>query len=115
VANDWKLQPRRQPAGGGYLRLTDTKGASGRLAFTGRSVALYGPRHFLPRLPAIYLDGVRVATVNQWSATILARQPLYLRNGLSLSRSHVLEVRSLGTAGHTGGTWIAIDAVSILR
>jgi hypothetical protein len=93
-----------------------TRGASGQLTFPGRSVALYGPRASSLGLSAIYLDGVRVATVNQWSSTILARQPLYLRNGLSLSQLHVLEVRSLGTAGHTGGgTRVAIDAVSILR
>jgi len=77
---------------GGYLRLTGTKGASGRLTFSGRSVALYGPRASCLGLSAIYLDGVRVATVNQWSSTIVARQPLYLHNGLSLSTSHVLEV-----------------------
>jgi hypothetical protein len=50
--------------------------------------------------------------VNQWSSTTVARQPLYLRNGLSPSSSHVLEVRSLGTGG---GTRVAVDAVSILR
>jgi hypothetical protein len=67
-------------------------------------------------LSAIYLDGIRVATVNQWASSAEARRPLYIRNGLSLTTTHVLEVRSLGKAGHAGGgTKVAVDVASILR
>jgi antitoxin ParD1/3/4 len=58
-------------ASGGYVRLTGTKGASGRLTFSGRSVAVHGPRNSSLGLPAVYLDGVRVATMNQRSAADL--------------------------------------------
>lgn len=103
-------------ASGGYYRSTGTSGAWAKLTFSGRSVAVYGPRSTSYGLSGIYLDGVRVATVNQWSATASYRQPLFVRNGLSLAATHVLEVRSLGTAGHTGGgTRVAIDAASVLH
>jgi hypothetical protein len=109
-------RPAWTNASGGYVKLTGTRGAYGRLAFRGRSLALYGPRASSLGLSAIYIDGVRVATVNQWSSTAAARQPLYVRNGLSLATTHVLEVRSLGTAGHQGGgTRVAVDAASIVR
>jgi hypothetical protein len=109
-------RPAWTNASAGYVKLTSTRGAYGRLTFRGRSVALYGPRASSLGLSAIYLDGVRVATVNQWSSTAVARQPLYIRNGLGLATTHVLEVRSLGTAGHTGGgTRVAVDVASIVR
>jgi hypothetical protein len=45
-----------------------------------------------------------------------ARETLYVRNGLSLATTHVLEVRSLGTPGHEGGgTRVAVDAASVVR
>jgi hypothetical protein len=103
-------------ASGGYVELTGTSGAAGRLTFSGRSVGVYGPRGPSLGLSAIYLDGVRVATVNQWSSVAAARESLYVRNGLSLSTTHVLEVRSLGTPGQPGGgTRVAVDAASVVR
>ncbi len=102
-------------ASGGYVKLTGTPGAYGQLTFHSRSVALAGPRAASLRLSAIYLDGVRVATLNQWSSAAEARQPLYIRNSLSLTTTHVLEVRSLGQAGHEGGgTKVAVDVASIV-
>ncbi len=70
-------------------------------------------RHDVQRSVA---GGGWAAVTSPGAGTAAARQPLYLRNGLSPSTSHVLEVRSLGIAGHTGGgTRVAVDAVSILR
>ncbi len=115
----WSAGWTRVASGGasaGYVELTGTRGAAGRLTFRGRSVGLYGPRASSLGLSAIYLDGVRVATVNQWSSVAAARETLYVRNGLSLSTTHVLEVRSLGTPGHEGGgTRVAVDAASVVR
>jgi hypothetical protein len=103
-------------ASGGYIRTTGTSGAHGSLTFRGRSVAVYGPRSGSLGLSAIYLDGSRVATVNQWASSAEARRPLYIRNGLSLTTTHVLEVRSLGKAGHQGGgTKVTVDVASILH
>jgi hypothetical protein len=103
-------------ASAGYVELTGTRGAAGRLTFRGRSVGLYGPRTPSLGLSAVYLDGVRVATVNQWSSVAAARETLYVRNGLSLATTHVLEVRSLGMPGHEGGgTRVAVDAASVVR
>ncbi|HEX6678397.1 MAG TPA: Ig-like domain-containing protein [Actinomycetes bacterium] len=115
----WSAGWARVASGGasaGYVELTGTRGAAGRLTFRGRSVGLYGPRTPSLGLSGIYLDGVRVATVNQWSSAAAARETLYVRNGLSLATTHVLEVRSLGTPGHDGGgTRVAIDAASVVR
>lgn len=103
-------------ASGGYYRLTGTTGASARLTVRGRSVAVYGPKGPTLGLAAVYLDGVRVATINQWYPSGVHREPLYVRNGLSTTTTHVLQIRSLGTAGHTGGgTRVALDAASVVR
>jgi hypothetical protein len=103
-------------ASGGYVRRTSTLGATGRLIFVGRSVGLYGPRGPSLGKSAIYLDGVRVATVNQWASSAAARETLYVRNGLSAATTHVLEVRSLGTPGYPGGgIRVEVDAASVLR
>jgi hypothetical protein len=103
-------------ASGGYVRITSTRGASARLTFRGRSVAIYGPKRPSLGLSAVYLDGVRVGTINQYAGSPEARATLFVRNGLSLSSTHSLRIKSLGARGNpSGGTRVAVDVVSVVR
>ena len=100
-------------ASGGYVARTATKGAYARYAFTGRSIAVFGPRLSSLGKSAVYLDGVRVATLNQWDSHGEARATLFVRNGLDPTRRHVLEIRSLGVPGYPGGgTAVAVDVAA---
>ncbi len=64
----------------------------------------------------VWLDGVRVATVDLYASRFGARRTVFARNGLSTSAPHTLEVRVLGAKNTSStGTRIDADAFVVLR
>ena len=92
--------------------MTSTRaGALIRHTFTGRAIALVGPRSLARGSAEVWLDGARVATVSQYARTSAARMVLYAANVDPLV-PHTIEVRVLGTAGHPR---FDVDAFLVLR
>jgi len=96
---------------GGRSLFATRAGALIRHTFTGRAIALVGPRSLARGSAEIWLDGARVATVSQYARTSAARMVLYAANVDPLV-PHTIEVRALGTAGHPR---FDVDAFLVLR
>ena len=60
----------------------------------------------------VYLDNVKVATVDLSFSVTLLRQAVYAASGLSLSVTHALKVKVLGTARRPR---VDVDAFVVLR
>ena len=100
---------RNTAASGGTVRTSASAGAATTLSFTARSVTWVtatGPAH---GLASIAIDGVQVATVDNYSATP-AWQVKRTFAGL-VAGSHTITIRVLGThsAGSTGNR-VTVDA-----
>jgi hypothetical protein len=97
--------------GRSYL-VADGKGATVSYRFTGRRVTWVTATGPSMGRATVYVDGVKKATVNNWSAQPawkVARTIKGLKAG-----SHVLRVIVAGRAGHAGGgTAVALDAVRV--
>ncbi len=84
---------------GGYVRYATGSGARSVFTFTGRNVAWVAPKSSGRGKAEVWLDGAKVATVDLYSSTALARRIVFTRGSLSPSVTHTLEVRVLGTSG----------------
>jgi hypothetical protein len=103
--------PNVSTALGGRLQTSDEAGASVRFTFTGRAVgwvAEWGPAMGKAR---VYLDGVKVATVDLGAAGAHPRWISFQRSWGTVS-THTVEIRVLGTAGRPT---VTLDAVTWLR
>ncbi|HET7660432.1 MAG TPA: N-acetylmuramoyl-L-alanine amidase [Oryzihumus sp.] len=83
---------------GGYSLSTSALNASLTWKFTGRSVAWVVSRASSSGQAAIYVDGVKVATVDLRSSTTLYRNAIWTRTW-STSATHTVKVVNLATAG----------------
>jgi hypothetical protein len=83
---------------GGYSLSTSTRNASLTWTFTGRSVAWVVSRASGSGQAAVYLDGVKVATVDLRSSTTMYRNAIWARTW-STSAKHTLKVVNLATSG----------------
>lgn len=64
----------------------------------------------------VYLDGVKVATVNLYSATLQPRKVVFVRGGLNPSVTHTLKVYVPGTKqASSTGTRVDVDAFAVVR
>jgi hypothetical protein len=97
-------------ASGGLVRRSAQPGAAMSYTFTGRGVALIGPRGPDLGQARIYIDGRRVTTVDLNAPTETARA-IVIRWHWTQRARHVLRVEVVGTAGHPD---FAIDAVLTL-
>jgi SpoIID/LytB domain protein len=98
---------------GGQMRYASTSGATTYVSFQGTGFAWIGNRASSYGKAAVYLDGVRVATVDAYSAATSTKQRLFSRTGLAAG-SHqakivVLREKNAASSGYT----VAIDAVDI--
>ncbi|MFH1475182.1 MAG: S8 family serine peptidase [Chloroflexota bacterium] len=96
---------------GGRAIYATRAGSIVRYTFTGRGIALVGAKGPTRGTAEIRLDGVLVGRVSAWSKSSGSR---WLLQALAVSRarSHTLEVRVLGTAGHPR---FDVDAFLVLR
>ena len=63
----------------------------------------------------VYLDGVKVATVDLYASSGQSRKVVFRRGGLDPSTTHTLEVRALGTKNAaSSGTRVDVDAFVVL-
>jgi hypothetical protein len=100
---------------GNTARVSTTAGSTATLKFTGTNVGWVTRRSPTSGKAEVYLDGVRVATIDLYSPTPRFRQMVFVRNGLA-SATHTLEIRVLGTkSAASGGTRIDIDAYVVLQ
>ncbi len=101
---------------GGALKYQGTAGSRVAITFKGRSVSWVSTRNSNRGKAEVWLDGVKVATIDLYASTFLPRRTVFARNGLSTSVPHTLEVRVLGTRNDSStGTRVDADAFVVLR
>jgi hypothetical protein len=93
----------------GKVHYTRAAGATATLRFSGSSVAWVGPAGPGRGRSAVYLDGARVAIVDEYAASFIARRTLFVRN--VPSGTHTLVIKALGTSGRP---MVAIDAIFVV-
>jgi hypothetical protein len=96
---------------GGRSVFATKAGALVRYTFTGRAIALVGPRSLARGSAEVWLDGVRVATVSEHARASAARMILFSASVDPLV-PHTIDVRVLATAGHPR---FDVDAFLVLR
>jgi hypothetical protein len=84
---------------GGYAWFSGTRGASIRFTFTGRAVSLVATRASTAGQGYVYLDGVKVATINLYNTKTLNNQAVW-SHGWSASGTHTVKIVVVGTSGH---------------
>jgi manganese oxidase len=95
---------------GGALKFASARNASATYTFTGSSVAFVSDRGPARGRAEVWLDGVKVATVDLFAGTAQPRRMVYAASGLGAppsGGSHTLIVKLLGT--HSGGTSNRVD------
>ena len=95
---------------GGYAWMSKSRGASITFTFTGRAVALVATRAPTSGQGYVYLDGVKVATINLYGPKTLYHQAVW-SHGWSASGKHTVKIVVVGTAGHPT---LPIEGVAIL-
>lgn len=78
-------------ASGGSYRRSSTTGSAAKFAFTGAGVRWIGMSSPSGGIATVKLDGIVVASVNQYSSTTRYKRTMFERTGLSKS-PHTLEV-----------------------
>jgi len=96
---------------GGKSTSATRAGTSMRYTFTGAGIALVGPKGSTRGRAEVWLDGVLVGTVNEYTKTSGSRWLLHAV-AVDPARPHTIEVRVLGTAGHPR---FDVDAFLVLR
>jgi Tol biopolymer transport system component len=101
---------------GGYVKHANVSGARAKFTFSGDEVAWVSTKSANRGKAEVWLDGVKVATVDLYSATTQTRRVVYSKGGLDPSKSHTLEVRVLGTKNAaSSGKRVDVDAFLALR
>jgi len=97
---------------GGQAFLTNAKGATATLSFTGTGIAWIGVLDPYSGLAQVYLDGTP-NTVDTYGTTTLYQQPLFSVHGLAAG-THTISIQVLHQRdGETSGSWIWINAFNI--
>jgi hypothetical protein len=108
-AGGWK-RVTQTGASGGYVKKSTNTGATATYSFTGSGVAFVSTLAAGRGIAAIWLDGVKVTTVDLYAATT---QPARLvwASGLLTNTAHTLQVRVTGSKNAaSGGVRIDVDA-----
>ena len=106
----WKSSSTSYYLGGRGL-YSGAKGASARWTFTGRSVGLITKRATNLGAMYVYVDGVKVATVDTRSSSTAYRQLLWTKVW-STSAQHTIKIVVAGTSSRPA---VAIDGIAYLR
>jgi hypothetical protein len=97
---------------GGSATLTNDKGATATLSFTGTGITWIGVLDPYSGIAQVYLDGTP-NTVDTYGPTTLYQQPLFAVHGLAAG-THTLSIEILHQRdGETNGSWIWINAFNI--
>ncbi len=82
--------------------MSSSRDAGYTLKFKGTAVTWFGRKNSLGGRSEVWLDGKRVATVDQYSRVQSARRVAWAASGLA-NRTHTLRIRALGSAAVAGG------------
>ncbi len=93
---------RRAEAYRGTVAMTTTRDAGYVVRFKGTAVTWFGRKNAFGGKAEIWLDGKRVATVDQYSPRQADHRVVYAASGLS-NRVHTLRIRALGAPAVVGG------------
>jgi hypothetical protein len=96
---------------GGKYRYTSSSGAYVTYTFTGRGFSFVSRKGTTSGKAAVYLDGVRVATVDLYAASTTMRWIGYATTSAT-SANHVLKIVNLATAGRPR---LYIDGFATIR
>jgi hypothetical protein len=100
---------------GGSERFASAAGASATLTFTGKYVSWVARRSLDRGIAEVWLDGVKVATVDLYWGATQDRKEVFTK-AVSATVTHKLEVRVLGTKNVSStGTRVDIDAFEVLQ
>lgn len=100
---------------GGAYRYTTTANRSVSLSFTGRAVSWVTPRGVSSGTAYVYVDNVRVATVDLYAASTESQRVVFSRS-FSTSGAHTLRIVATGLKRTAAtGTRVAIDGFAVLR
>ncbi|MCW3843819.1 N-acetylmuramoyl-L-alanine amidase [Micromonospora yasonensis] len=83
---------------GGKALTSTAKGATMKLSFTGRSVSFIATRSSTSGQVYVYLDGVKVATVDLKASSTAYRQAVWTKSW-STSGAHTIKIVVVGTSG----------------
>jgi hypothetical protein len=110
----WALQSA-PTASGGYVKHASASGARAKFSFAGKHVAWVASTGSNRGKAEVWVDGVKVKTVDLYSATAQPRKMVFTK-AWSTSANHTLEVRALGTKNAAStGTRVDVDAFVALR
>jgi hypothetical protein len=109
----WTLQ-NLATAYGGATTFTTTKANSAQLTFTGTNIAWVAPKGPDRGKAEVWIDGVKVSTVELYASTEQAAKMVFTR-GWAETGVHTIEVRVLGTkTSASSGTRVDVDAFVVL-
>jgi Chitobiase/beta-hexosaminidase C-terminal domain/Bacterial Ig-like domain len=101
---------------GGKVQHASVSGAKATLTFSGRDVAWVAQKSANRGRADVFLDGVKVATVDLYSSTTQARRVVFQADGLSPAGSHTLQVAVLGTRNASSSSArVDVDAFVVLQ
>jgi hypothetical protein len=95
----------------GWITTSRQAGATARLRFTGRGIAIVALTNSTRGRASVYIDGVYRATIDLRSSTSVARKIVYARNWTT-SGTHTIELRVAGTSGRPS---VSLDGFVVLR
>jgi len=93
---------RRAEAYRGTVAMTTARAAGYTVRFKGTGVTWFGRKNAFGGKSEIWLDGKRVATVDQYSPTQADHRVVYAASGLS-NRNHTLRIKALRAPAVIGG------------
>ncbi|MBB6670792.1 hypothetical protein [Cohnella nanjingensis] len=91
---------------------SNTNGNYAQFTFTGTSIQWIGPKNFDCGISDVYIDGIKVASVDMYSSTLLKQQVLYSINTLT-NASHTIKIVVTNTKNSSSsGYYSSIDSFS---
>jgi hypothetical protein len=100
---------------GGSLNYATASGSNAQFSFTGSSVTWVATKNSDRGKATVWIDGIKVSTVDLYSSAEKPRMMVFTQNGLDPLQAHTLEVRVTGTKNAvSSGTRVDVDAFVVL-
>src|SRR5215203_5861597 len=112
----WTTQSFSSAYGGSLKYTSGTKSQQAKFTFFGGEVAWVSQKGIDRGMAEVYLDGVKVSTVDLYSDPGQPRKVVFAKKDLDPTVEHTLEVRALGTKNSaSSGKRVDLDAFVVLR
>jgi hypothetical protein len=112
----WSTQSFSSAYGGSLKYTSGTKSQQAKFTFFGGEVAWVSQKGIDRGMAEVYLDGVKVSTVDLYSDPGQSRKVVFAKKDLDPTVEHTLEVRALGTKNSaSSGKRVDLDAFVVLR